>query len=261
MTISIRPRSVTPRSALRLTSAAAIAVLAALPALAGAVPTIESLKLRALPIPGVPGSGVPGAGALIRGEARITGSEYVGNPAPLTQVVFFTPAGTRLHPQGFPTCSHAVLEAKGPQGCPKDSATGPEGSALGAVSFGGERVPERASVQGFFAPGGGYYMYIYGQTPALVEIIGNAHTTAATPPYGPQVVGEIPLIETLPGAADASFLEGSLEVGATHRQNGRTISFITLPSHCPHGGWQVKAQMTFLGGGIDEQTTRMPCPR
>jgi hypothetical protein len=243
------------------TFATAIVSVAALPAPAAATPTIASLKVHALPIPGVRGSGLPGAGALIRGELKIAGSEYSGNPAPLTQVVFSTPSGTRLRPQGFPTCSHAVLEMRGPKACPRGSATGPAGVALGAVSFGGERVPEQASIQGFFAPGGGYYMYIFGHTPALVEIIGDAHTTAPVPPYGPQVIAEIPLIETVPGAADASFLEGAVEVGATRRQDRRTISLITLPNHCPHGGWEVKAELSFLGGTVSERTTRMPCPR
>jgi hypothetical protein len=255
MTISVRPSAVVR---LLLT---AVGVLAVLPSVATAAPTIETLNVKALPVPGVPGTGRPGTGAVIRGETRIAGTEYDGSPAPLTGIAFYTPPGVTLNPQGFSTCSLSALEQLGPPGCPKGSAAGPVGFALGTVSFGGERVPERASVQGFFAAGGGFYVYVDGVTPALIEIIVSGHASPAVAPFGPRVIGEIPLIATVPEAPYASFLEGAVEFGATRRQDGRTIPYLTLPERCPRGGWKIKVLLSFLGGTTVEQSSRMPCPR
>lgn len=222
-----------------------------------------SLKLVARAIPGVPGTGYRlGAGALIEGTAKVTGTEYGGSPPPLTGIRVYAPPGTVLRPQGFATCAPSVLERDGPAQCPKRSAAGPKGSAVGTVSFGGERVPETVSVQPFFAPGGGETAFIDGTTPVLVEILATAHMVASSsPPFGPEFTGAIPLIETVPGALDASFQEGTVSVGAAYRHGGRVVSYITLPKRCPRPGWPTKLELDFLGGAEAQATYTMPCPR
>ena len=59
----------------------------------------------------------------VEAEYKISGTEYGGFPPPLTRVNFYLPAGTKLHPSGFPTCPVSTLEpsGKGPSGCPKGS--------------------------------------------------------------------------------------------------------------------------------------------
>ena len=42
-----------------------------------------------------------GAGAALQVQYTINGTEYGGFPPPLIGVNFFTPAGTKLHPQGL----------------------------------------------------------------------------------------------------------------------------------------------------------------
>lgn len=247
------------RTATRLTAVLGCSIAAALPAPAAATPTIDVFKVSAGPIPGLAGTGRLGTGALIHGTVKISGTEYGGSPAPLTGVSFFAPA-IRLHQQGFTTCSATTLELRGPEACPKHSAAGPVGNVMGTVTFGGERVPEHATVEPFFAPGGGMEIFVYGRSPALVEVIAHGRILPAAPPFGLQVVGEIPLIITLPGALDASFVEGTVGAGAGYRQGGRTISYLTLPRSCPHGGWPVKGTLTFLGGGQASASGRMPCP-
>lgn len=240
----------------------AVCLLAAVlvPGAARATPTIDSLKVSASPIPGFPGTGdKPGAGALIKGYAKISGDEYGGAPEPLVGLTVETPAGMSLHRQGFASCAASVLMEKGPQGCPKGSSVG-LGSALGVVTFGGERVPEHATVQPFFAPEGGFEVYVFGASPALLEVLAKAHIAPPAPGFGHTLVGEIPLIETVPGGYDASFLEGTIAVGAAYRHNGRTISYITLPPSCPKGGWPVKAELRFMGGGEIVASTKMACP-
>lgn len=229
---------------------------------AWAAPTITSLKLQALPIPGFPGTGNRlGAGAEIQGEAKITGSEYGGSPPPLIGGKFYAPSGALLHPQGFATCAPSTIEQSGPGPCPKQSIAGPKGSALGVVSFGSERVQERASVQPFFAPGGGLEFFVDGSTPVSVEILATGHFVSVAPPFGLELTAEVPLIETVPGALDASFLEGTITVGAAYRQGKKTVSYVTIPKKCPAGGWPVKLEMDFLGGAIAEASAKMPCPK
>jgi hypothetical protein len=226
-----------------------------------ATPRITSFKLSAAPIPGVPGTGKLGAGAIVKGTTSVAGTEYGGSPSPLIGLTLFGPAGMQLHPAGFASCPPATLELRGPQACPKHSIAGPGGSALGTVTFGGERVPERVSVQLFFAPGGGLEVFVEGRSPALLEIVAHGHAVPATPPFGLQFVGEIPPIATVPGALDASFLEGTVEIGAGYRQAGKTISYVRLPKRCPRGGWTFKEELRFLEAGEASRTGKLPCPR
>jgi hypothetical protein len=227
---------------------------------ASAAPTFTFTAI-AQPIPGVPGTGdILGAGAFIRGHGVISGVEYAGDPPPLTAIKLFIPAGAKLHPQGFATCAVQTLEKTGPAGCPKGSAAGPKGSGLGVVTFGGERVPEAASIQPFFAPGGNLVAFVDGVTPAVVEVIVPGRLVGAAAPFGLEYIGEVPLIETVPGAPDASFLEGTIGVGAAYRRGKKTISYITLPDTCAKSGWRIDAELTFLGGATTQASYTMPCP-
>ena len=213
------------RAASRRTSTClAVLSLAALglSATASAAPTITSFKIAAVPIAGFAHTGnILGAGAVIQGHTSISGTEYSGSPPPLTGLEFYAPAGTRLHPQGFATCAPTVLETIGPKACPKNSTMGPGGYAVGAVSFGGERVPETVSIEPFFPPGGGGQVFVAGHTPAVIEILVKAQIIPASPPYGLEAIAEVPLIETVPGAPDASFLEGTVAFGAAFKRARR----------------------------------------
>jgi hypothetical protein len=261
MTITVnRVRSLCARAAVPGLALLALTGLG-LPAGAAATPAI-TIKTKALPIPGFPGTGNKlGAGAAIEGEATVTGTEYGGFPPPLTGIRFFAPAGARLHPQGFATCSQSALEQSGPSACPAKSVAGPKGSATGIVSFASERVQETASVQPFFAPGGGLEAFVDGASPVSIEIVAAAHFVNASPPYGLEFTADVPLIETVPGALDASFIRGRLEVGAAYKRGRKTISYVTLPPRCPRGGWPIRLEESFLGGATAQATSKMPCPR
>ena len=248
----------------RTSTCLAVLSLAALglSATASAAPTITSFKMAAIPIAGFPHTGnILGAGAVIQGHTSISGTEYGGSPPPLTGLKLYAPTGTGLHPQGFATCAPSVLEMSGPEACPKKSVMGPGGSVVGTVSFGGERVSETASVQLFFPPGGGGEAFVFGHTPVSIEILVKAHMVPSSPPYGVEVIGEIPLIETVPGALDASFQEGTIEAGAAFKHGKKTVSYITMPTKCPKSGLPVKEEMSFLGGAHAEASSKMPCPR
>jgi len=250
----------TTSAVLGLLAVLGLAVLG-LAATASAAPTF-TFKVTAVPIPGFRGTGdILGAGAVLQGEGTISGTEYGGSPPPLTGIDVFAPAGAKLHPQGFATCAPSTIEQSGPTPCPKTSIAGPKGSATGVVSFGSERVEETASVQPFFAPGGGVEAFVDGTTPVSLEILAPGHFVDSSPPFGPEFIGEVPLIETVPGALDASFERGTVRVGAAYKQGRKTISYITIPKRCTNGGWPIKVQLSFYGGATAEASYTMPCPK
>ncbi len=232
-----------------------------LPVTASAAPTI-TLTAKAVPIPGFPHTGnILGAGAALQAEYTISGTEYGGFPPPLIGVKFYGPASAKLHPQGFATCAPTVIEQRGPGPCPKKSIAGPKGSATGVVSFGTEHVPETVSVQPFFAPGGNLEFFADGTTPVSIEILSKGRVVNSSPPFGPTVEAEVPLVESVPGALDASVKAINVRVGAAYKKGKKTTYYITVPKKCPKGGFPLKTVMSFLGGATAEASYKAPCPK
>ncbi len=148
-------------------------ILAALmaPGVASAEPTVK-IEAEAVPIPGFPHTGdILGADTAARGEIAIEGNEYFGSPPPIIGVNVHLPLGVQLHPNGFPTCEASAIENVGPSACPRGSAAGPVGKAIGFVTFGGERVEETAELFTFYGPGGGGIVFADGHTPVSLEIL------------------------------------------------------------------------------------------
>ncbi len=238
-----------------------------LPAGASAVPTV-AIKAKIVPIKGFPGTGNKlGAGAAVESQVTISGTEYGGFPPPLIGVNVFLPKGTVLHPSGFPVCSPTVLEpsGKGPKACPKGSSAGPVGTATGVVAFGSSIVPETTTIESFYAPGGGLEFFTFGHEPVLLEILSTAHFVSASGLYSKELIAQVPLVETVPGAQDASVKSISLVVGSAIRKHGQTIYYGRVPKKCPKGGFPGKAELTFAGlGGLTQQTVtqtlKVPCP-
>lgn len=247
---------------------AAAAVLG-LSATAAAAPQVR-LRVEPVPIAGFPHTGyILGHGAALQAEYTISGTEYGGFPPPLIGVTFFLPTGTKLHPEGFPTCPKATLEpaGPGPAACPKGSSAGPVGRALGVVAFGKEQVPEETTIEPFYAPGGGLEFFTAGHNPVSLEILSSGHYVPVNSGgFGQALVSQIPLVETVPGAPDASVERISVKVGSAIRKGGRAIYYGMLPKTCPRAGFTVRSELTFAGLGGLAQTTvtvsyKAPCPR
>jgi hypothetical protein len=245
-----------------------LAILAlALPGGASAAPTV-TFKAKIVPIAGFPGTGnILGAGAAVESEFHISGTEYGGFPPPLIHVNVFLPKGTVLHPSGFPVCQPSILEpsGKGPKGCPKGSQAGPVGEGSGDVAFGSEVVPESVTIQGFYAPGGGLEFFTFGHTPVLLEILSKGHFTGASGPFSKEFEADVPLVETVPGAQDASVSFIKVKTGSAIKSHGKTIYYGRVPTTCKKS-LPTKAELTFAGlGGLKEETvtveTTLPCPR
>ena len=238
---------------------------------AAATPTTATLRVKVIPIPvnprlphgpSYPGTGnILGAGAAFDGELRIQGTEYGGFPPPLTGVTIFTPAGAKLHPQGFATCPEAILESHEVARCPQRSDFSSNGSAQGVVSFGSTRVHEKLTLQAFFAPNGRIAAYAEGTSPALIEILATADITTAAPAFGQKFSAVVPLVETVPEAPYAVVESVQMTVGPAYKQGKRVVPYITLPRKCPKGGFPARTELSFLIGPPVVIDTRLPCPK
>ena len=215
------------------------------PVAASAAPTV-TFKATAVPIPGFPHTGnILGAGAAVDFEWTIKGNEYGGFPPPLIGVNTFFPKGTVINPAGFTSCSPTTLKNIGGKACPKGSKITTHGEGTGFVTFGTERVPETVSIEGFFAPAGKLQFLTVGTTPASFEFIAESHKTAVGAPYGPEYITEVPLIETVPGAPDASTESINVTAGAAIKKNGKAIYYGKEPTKCPKGGFPLKSELVF----------------
>jgi hypothetical protein len=209
-----------------------------------------------------PGTGYNlGAGAALEIEWRISGTEYDGSPSPLTWIKVYTPAGTKVHPRGFPTCPEALLAADGPQACPRGSLAGAPGEGAGVVTFGQTRVPETVTVEPFFRPGG-LFWYVRGQTPVALELISKGTVVLNPQPgFAELATGEVPLVESVAGGPFASIERLKLTVGAALMKDGKLVSYGTLPNNCPKGGFTGKTELSFLNGETISTTTTLACPK
>jgi len=259
--------------------------LLVLPAQASAeeipAPTL-TVKAAAVPIPGFPGTGnFYGKGADVEATAEISGSGYGATPQnpsgsvpPVSAVNVYLPKGVKLHPSGFGACSEATLQNIGPSGCPKSSVASPIGSVLGEVTFGSERVPEEASLQGFFGPAGSILFYAQGTTPVALEVVSVGHFVRSSGKYSWELKTLVPPVATVPGAPLASVSKIHIKTGAAYRKHGKVIPYGTVPKkgECPKGGFYGKTEVTFGGtyGGAREfgipaktvtNVIRVPCPK
>jgi hypothetical protein len=255
------------------------------PALASAeeipVPTVK-VKAAAVPIPGFPGTGnLYGKGADVEATLEIEGSGYGasaqnpnGSPPPISAVNVYLPKGVKLHPSGFASCTEATLKNIGPSGCPKNSSVSALGSVLGEVTFGSERVPEPATLQAFFAPGGSLLFYTQGVSPVSLEVVSTGKYVRSSGKYSWELETLVPAVATVPGAPFASVRKIHIKAGAAFRSHGKVVSYGTVPKkgECPKGGFFGKTEVTFGGmfGGEREfgilpkvvtQVIRVPCPR
>jgi hypothetical protein len=260
-----------------------------LPAVSTAAePTVAITKftVKAVPIPR-PGGGtwphtgnILGAGADVEVEYEFSGEGYgstaqnpKGGIAPISQVNFYLDAGAKINAKGFGSCSAAVLKNVGPSGCKANSVASPVGNALGEVTFGTERVPEEAELRAFFAPGEGLNFYAAGHSPVALEIVSSGHwVNSGKPPYGLELITQVPAIATVPGAPLASTKTINLKSGAAIKKGKKTVYYGTVPKKCPKGGFPLKTEVTFGGmyGGEREfgipaktvtATYKAPCPK
>jgi hypothetical protein len=144
-----------------------------------------------------------------------------------------------------------VVEERLPEDCPKASAAGPVGKVYGVVSLGDTRVAETVELLSFFAPGGGFEFFAFGRTPVSIEVPGTAQLLHPNGfgGFGPEFTGKVPLVETVPGAPDASVERVEVTIGSAYRKHGRAVYYGRVPTTCPKGGFRAKAEFVFAENG------------
>jgi hypothetical protein len=174
----------------------------------------------------------------------ISGTEYGGDPLPLTELTVRFPKGTVLSNAGFATCAKTTLQPSGtgPVGC-AGSKAGPTGTFNAGVAFGAKIEREEGTAETFFSEEGGLLLYLFGHNPALIEVLATGHYVAASGSTGPGVAFEVPLTETVPGAPFASITGLSLNLGAFREEHGATVGSVTAPGECSTSmGWEASGK-------------------
>lgn len=194
-------------------------------------------------------------------------------PTPIGHVLAYGPAGLKVDVAGTGTCQRALLEEKGPSGCPADSRIG-FGGGLGLVEIAKEFIKEPYTLDFFVAPKENghlaFLVYAQGVSPVSVELVILAKEVQAGPkPYGIGFEFNIPPIPTLPGASYASvetnyFTIGSQKVAYYNTVAGHQklvhVKGLIVPKTCPKGGFPFKITVNFLDGTSATDTYTAPCP-
>lgn len=196
-------------------------------------------------------------------------------PSPLTGLDLYYPAdlGIGTSGLGLETCSAAILEADGPEGCPSQSQMG-YGKALVEVPFGPAVLSESAQTFIFMAhlqEGHlGLVFYADGHSPVSAQIVFHGLVLPAPSPFGGDLSTSFPLVPTLPGAPNAAVVRLRSTIGPLHltyyeRVRGRYRPYhprgIVLPPTCPRGGFRFAASFVFENGTHTSADTSVPCPR
>lgn len=194
-------------------------------------------------------------------------------PSPITHINVMGPAGITLDLQGTGTCTAAILENRGPEGCPANSKAG-FGGGVGAYEIAHEVINESFTVDFFLGdnrPGHTVLLiFLNGATPVSIQLVFTAPVIKEPKPYGLGFSLNVPLIKVLPEASDASALGGFLTLGAKNvayykKIHGKRKLFhvkgIITPKTCPKGGWPVASQISFEDGSTVTATSKIPCPK
>jgi hypothetical protein len=205
-------------------------------------------------------SGDLGEGTTVTDEFTFSGTEYGGRPEPLTNLIVHLPGGVGGSQAGFATCEVSTIEMTGIGGCPPGSLAGPKTNIGMLVSFGTETVAETGTVQAVFGAGETLNFFVDATTPVSVEVLMTGTYTVDSAPYSHMLNLAIPLIESVPGALDASITSLDLAFGASRSEEDSEVHSVTVPEACPSGGFGWLASAAFKDGTTTDVSYTSPCP-
>jgi hypothetical protein len=204
-----------------------------------------------------------GAKATLTFAIRYAGGEF-GVPSPVRRSVLRFPAGLLLDIPSLRSCAPARLRARGPNGCPAQSALG-AGHALVEAHAGTQTIVEDVAMWAFLGPPQNlqptFEILARGYTPLDKRVVLTGKVRGDRAPYGEDLVMSIPPISTLPLEPDASIVSFSLTIGAARRHRARGANAVVVPSSCPAGGFPFAAEFTYADGSGGSALATSPCPR
>lgn len=194
-------------------------------------------------------------------------------PAPVSRLTLYAPAGLQIQALGAGTCTDAVLERRGPAGCPADSRVG-FGGGVAVLALPGELVHEPFTLDFFFAPPehGRLRLLVYanGISPVGVSLVVVAREVPAPKPYGLGFSVQVPQVLAIPGASYASVESAFATLGAANVAYFKTVhgrrtlvhlKGLVVPSACPAGGFPTRGTVEFADGATFTVNPTIPCPR
>lgn len=260
------PRARARRSWLNALLGALIVVLAAPVAEASAVTEQASLHASFSP-------NRLGASTTVAFSFRLGTHEGVA-PPPLTAIDLRLPAGVNYTSTtlGLAICDPAVLQSKGPAGCPPNSRLG-YGSAYVEVPFGtgaGHEIPEVQALAGPSKSGNLVVeFYANGLYPVSAQLAFAGEVLPASGRFGSQLQTVVPLVTSVPGGPDVSIVEVKTTIGPKNltyyrHRHGHLEAFsprgVAVPEKCPRGGFPFAASFGFQDGTGTTASTTVPCP-
>ncbi len=193
-------------------------------------------------------------------------------PSPIDRLTLYGPAGLGIQAHDAGTCTEAVLERRGPVGCPADSRVG-FGGGVAVVALPGQLTREPFTLDFFFAaPTHGrlrLLAYASGIAPAGASLVVVAKEIPAPKPYGLGFSVQVPQVLTIPGAEYASVENAFASIGASDVAYFKTVhghhrlvhvKGLTVPKTCPSGGFPTRATVGFADGATFTVDPRIPCP-
>lgn len=141
------------------------------------------------------------------------------------------------------------------------------------VPFGlgsGHEIPEVQAVAGASAKGNlPVLFYANGLYPVFAQLAFSGEVLPDSGLFGSQLAVDVPLVTSVPGGPDVSIVEVHTTIGPSHltyyrHSHGRLVPFhprgVSVPEHCPRGGFPFAAEFGFPDGGSTSSHTTVPCP-
>jgi hypothetical protein len=183
-------------------------------------------------------------------------------PEPIRRAILRFPAGMSVEIPALRSCTAKHLRTFGARGCPAGSQLG-SGHALAEVQAGSQTMTEDIALSVFLGPLRNLQPTVevlaQGYTPFDERVVFTGTMLPDIAPYGERLVMSIPAIHSLPLEPDASIVDLSLTVGASHR-HAQITSAVVVPSDCPAGGFPFAAEFTYADGSSGSAQASTPCP-
>ena len=105
------------------------------------------------------------------------------------------------------------------------------------MSFGSERVEESATLQSFYSPEGGFEFFTDGHSPVSLEILSAGHyvNLGGAGGFGPELITQVPLVSTVPGAPYASVKSINVKAGSAYKKGKNRDLLRPRPEEVPEG--------------------------